>query len=123
MVYNRLMNNSEVMNEKKRHPGMFQPGVSGNPSGRPKQDFTVRDLAKTHTEGAVHTLAEIMKNPKVAPSARVHAASELLNRAWGKPTVAIESVSTTMNYQDWLKKIAEEEGIHDEPSEDPLAGL
>ena len=39
-----------------RHAGMFKPGQSGNPSGRPKSDKTIRDLAKIHTEDALKNL-------------------------------------------------------------------
>ena len=68
-----------------RHSGMFQPGQSGNPSGRPKEDKTIRDLAQSHTKEAIETLAAIAKNPKSSDSARVQACNALLDRGWGKP--------------------------------------
>jgi hypothetical protein len=90
-----------------RHSGMFKPGVSGNPLGRPKSDVTIRELAKQHTVDALSTLVEIAQNKKAPPSARVHAAVALLDRGWGKPPQYVESVSFGMTYRDFLQGLAE----------------
>ena len=68
---------------------MFQPGVSGNPSGRPKENSQVKALARVWTEQAIATLAEIMVNTEAKGSERVSAAVALLDRAYGKPAQAI----------------------------------
>lgn len=65
--------------------GRFEAGVSGNPLGRPKAILSVRDLARAHTDEAVATLAEIMRDPEAPANARISAASELLNRGYGRP--------------------------------------
>ena len=65
------------------------PGQSPNPGGRPKIAGAVRDLARQHTQLAVETLVEICQHGE-NEMARIAAAVALLDRAWGKPTVAIE---------------------------------
>jgi hypothetical protein len=59
----------------------FKPGQSGNPSGRPKDIGRVRELARGHTEDAIRALVEALNDPKT----KVHAATALLDRGWGKP--------------------------------------
>ena len=98
-------------NNSRRKNGMFKPGISGNPTGRPKSDVTIKDLAKQYTEQAINTLYEITQNKKAPHSARVHAACALLDRGWGKPTQSIESTSVRVTYQNFLEtcRIADEE--------------
>jgi hypothetical protein len=62
--------------------GRFQPGISGNPGGRPKEVGHVRELAREHTEEAIGTLAAIMQDGKEPAAARVRAAECLLDRGW-----------------------------------------
>lgn len=69
---------------KRAEKGRFEKGVSGNPGGRPKLVEHVRELAREHTELAITTLVDICKSGD-KDTARVAAASELLNRGWGKP--------------------------------------
>lgn len=63
----------------------WKKGVSGNPSGRPKVIVSLVELAREHTTAAVETLAEIMGDAEASCSARVSAASALLDRGYGKP--------------------------------------
>lgn len=100
-----------ISNDKPRHAGMFKPGMSGNPSGRPKADLSVRELAKGHTEEAMATLLEVARNKKASSSARVAAASALLDRAWGKPPQHIEAVGVGLSYSDFLERMAQQEGL------------
>lgn len=66
----------------------FQPGRSGCPGGRPRQDVT--ELARAHTTDAIQALVAALKRPKEA----VPAAIALLNRGWGLPKQTIETDPT-----------------------------
>jgi hypothetical protein len=44
----------------------------------------IRSLARSHTEGALATLASIMHAADAPHAARVSAANSLLDRGWGK---------------------------------------
>ena len=112
---------------------MFPIGVSGNPTGRPKSDIKIRDLAREHTPAALNTLVEIMKNPNAKESSRVQAASAILDRAYGKPPQSIENINldATQTYREFLEQLAKEEALKNgvidvefdyiEPSLDELA--
>lgn len=67
----------------------FEPGKSGNPSGRPRENGHVKELARAHTEAAINALAEILADAEAPHAARATAANSLLDRAWGKPAQAI----------------------------------
>jgi hypothetical protein len=56
-----------------------------------KAPVEIRSLARSHTEKALATLAEIMCEPTAPHSARVSAASALLDRGWGKPDQRLEA--------------------------------
>ncbi len=49
----------------------------------------VKSLARAHTEKAVEVLGGIMAAPQSPESARIAAATALLNRGWGMPTQPI----------------------------------
>ena len=66
----------------------WTPGVSGNPSGKPKDP--TKALAKKYSEEALETIYQLMQSSAVAPKVRVLAAEIILNRAWGKPTTSVE---------------------------------
>lgn len=69
----------------------WKPGQSGNPNGRPKIVGEIRDIARQHTAEAMNALAQIVKDKKAPQSARVAAATQLLDRGYGKPTQHIEA--------------------------------
>jgi hypothetical protein len=54
-----------------------------------KTPTQIASLARSHTEAAINVLAGIMNRSDAADSARVAAASHLLDRGWGKPAQSI----------------------------------
>lgn len=76
--------------------GTWKKGQSGNPTGRPKSDYRIKELAKQHTEVALKTLAQICAESE-NDSARVAAAEALLNRGWGRPAQPVEHSGELIN--------------------------
>jgi hypothetical protein len=69
--------------------GQFQKGRSGNTGGRPKVVKPLQELARTHTAMAIRTLAHVAEKGK-NESARITAASMLLDRGYGRPCQAVD---------------------------------
>lgn len=54
-----------------------------------KTPTKIASLAREHTETALNVLAGIMRQEEAPHSARVSAATALLDRGWGKPSQPI----------------------------------
>lgn len=72
----------------------FVKGQSGNPNGRPKKLLadgrSLSDVAKEHTELAIQVLVEVAQTGE-SDSARVTAATAILDRGWGRPSQLLGS--------------------------------
>jgi len=85
--------------------GQFRPGFSGNPGGRPKDEFKVAELARSYTIEAVETLVDLMRHGK-DDRVRGTAAQALLDRGWGKAKVEV-ATSGGETYIEALQAAAE----------------
>ena len=62
----------------------WKPGQSGNPSGRPRGDHKIQELARGHGPTALDVLVKIATEGQ-SEGARVSAAIALLDRGYGRP--------------------------------------
>ena len=79
----------------------------------------VKALARVHTESALNVLAGVMNAHDAPHSARVAAATAILNRGWGQPQQAIElsgevitskvirTPAPSSDLTDWQKQYAD----------------
>ena len=57
--------------------------------------MSLGSLAREHTEVALMTLVTIMKDKRAPASARIHAATDLLNRGHGRPQQSLEMLTSS----------------------------
>ena len=87
--------------------GRFLPGISGNPSGRPREVGNVRELAGEYTEEAIETLVDLMRHAK-SDAARGAAAQALLDRGYGKSVaVSMDLVDEGQAHLEALQELAD----------------
>jgi hypothetical protein len=87
--------------------GRFVPGVSGNPGGRPRGAYALREQVRTMTPELVKELFAIALDSRAPAGARVKATAVLLDRGFGRPARAEPIPAAT----DDLSKLSDAELI------------
>lgn len=65
----------------------FEPGKSGNPGGRPKENAEVKRLARAHAVEAIQGIVALMASED--ERTRLAACQTILDRGYGKPAQAL----------------------------------
>jgi len=92
-----------------RKNGMFLPGQSGNPKGRPRTPYDLPAMCREHTPEAVAKLVEIMRSDDHGKA--LNAVQQLLDRGWGRPITPIvdetEGTSLTLLHLIAARRVGE----------------
>jgi hypothetical protein len=83
-------------------------GEVRNPRGRPKKDYDLAALAQSHAELAVKTLAQCLTDAEASWPAKVSAASELLDRGFGKAPQSLDvehKVTLSDAFEEFIRKL------------------
>ena len=85
--------------------GGARPGAGRKKGKVGEAKRELAEMAKEHAEAALLTLAEIATGDGAA-SARVSAATAILDRAYGKPTQVLENSTESNWFQDLLGEVS-----------------
>jgi hypothetical protein len=80
------MNGGPILRQENGH---FVPGISANPSGRPKGAGAIREMARAYLPAALAKIGTLIEDPD--PRVALAASQEILNRVFGKPVQSIDS--------------------------------
>jgi hypothetical protein len=81
----------------------FQKGQSGNPGGRAKVDGDLRELARSKCPEMIDVLVKIALDEQKNASARVTAASAVIDRGYGKPPQSLaDPDGNPISWMDFL---------------------
>jgi hypothetical protein len=99
---------------------LWAKGQSGNPAGTSKERRQFHKLAQSHSVEALEKLVELMRDKK-NKSVALRAAENILDRAWGKPALAITGEAGTGPVKFEVSWKSAEVGVIDiTPRDEPL---
>lgn len=102
------MADSSEKTPRKRGPGRpFQPGVSGNPKGRPPLSPALKDALLPLGERAVAALQRVLDDPTAKDADRIRAAEIVIERLLGKAALPIIADTPTAEEHMTLKEMME----------------
>ncbi len=87
-----------------KHRYAIVPGIAGS-----HPNTHVKVFARPYTEEAVTILVEIMRDTEAPVQARVSAATQVLDRAWGKPKETLELEAPAEGLRKVLNDISSED--------------
>jgi hypothetical protein len=90
-------------------------GEVRNPRGRPKKDYDLAKMAQAHAEKAIETLAKCLVDGESSWPAKVSAASELLDRGFGKAPQSLDvehKVTLSDEFEAFVRRL---NGQHEAP--------
>jgi hypothetical protein len=99
---------------KRRSDGTLMPGGANlNPSGRPKSDQTIAEIARAHTPEAMAKIVDLMRNGETQ-KIQFDAAVYLVNRGWGTPHQSVDmNVLFVREMYKWpLEKVREFRNVY-----------
>ncbi len=82
----------------------FKKGCKGNPGGKPKNlpavearkiVADIKAAAREYTAEALEKVVAIMRSPKSPPASALGAATQILDRGWGKPKETVDMTQRT----------------------------
>lgn len=98
-----------VNRHRTANSGSFKPGVSGNPSGRPRRTREETDTLeeiKSLAPTAALRMRELLDNPTTPDAIKVRVIEIILERTYGKPESAVKLTTAQQSAEAATARIA-----------------